>query len=463
MDNNLDRNYLSLLNVENYKILANSNIAFKPLTILIGGNGTGKTTILKCINSFISGSLEDKYEYLVSFGNTDKDIKIDMSFSNYLKFIELDFFDSKINNKFTIYLEKPEFFFYFNNKQNFFLGLKSDISNSIIKPFNKINGLSNKINLNIDSKNDILKIYNNGFDKFKNNLSFFDQFTLLLTKFFNSFYENLEINVRLTGSSISHLSYNFTFNYEILSPKFNNIKFNLKFKDIFPNVILLESERSINLRDPKITETNPDKPYLRKDSQGIISYFHFLRGKDSEDKLDKINKWMNIFGINNLISIPAEDLRTKLQFKSENPDFYIDVKDAGSGIGQLLYLIVECVQAEIGSILLIDEPGVHLHAQYQALVMDLLIETVNRGIQVIVATHSEYFILRLQRRIAEKKISSSNVVILETKISDKKGTIIEEFYFDQFGNYENTKTPEVIKFAQNEFQNWAKAIKRDDL
>ena len=65
---------------------------------------------------------------------------------------------------------------------------------------------------------------------------------------------------------------------------------------------------------------------------------------------------------------------------------------------------MECISAESGDILLIDEPEVHLHAKYQAELIDLLIETIDRGVQIFVATHSEYFLLRLQRRIAEEKI-----------------------------------------------------------
>ncbi|OLS25070.1 MAG: hypothetical protein HeimC3_17000 [Candidatus Heimdallarchaeota archaeon LC_3] len=53
--------------------------------------------------------------------------------------------------------------------------------------------------------------------------------------------------------------------------------------------------------------------------------------------------------------------------------------DGGSGVNQLTFIILDCILAKPGMVITIDEPEVHLHAKYQALLLDLLIETVNKG------------------------------------------------------------------------------------
>ena len=60
------------------------------------------------------------------------------------------------------------------------------------------------------------------------------------------------------------------------------------------------------------------------------------------------------------------------------------------------------------SILFIEQPELHLHPRAQAHLADLLIDVLAsredgepRNIQLIIETHSEHFLNRLQRRIAE--------------------------------------------------------------
>jgi len=174
-------------------------------------------------------------------------------------------------------------------------------------------------------------------------------------------------------------------------------------------------------------------------------------------KLDKIGIWAEKFGLNALISIPSSNQRIGLQFYDKITNLNIDISEGGLGIGQLIFLIVECILAEPGTVLLIDEPETHLHAKFQALVMDLIIETINRGIQVIVATHSEYFILRLQKRIAEGKVKHTDVIVIETLRSLNNDFSITKHKFSEKGNYEKN-SPQVIEFAKQEFFEWSKFL-----
>lgn len=88
--------------------------------------------------------------------------------------------------------------------------------------------------------------------------------------------------------------------------------------------------------------------------------------------------------------------------------------DVGFGISQVLPIVVE-LSARSDSVIMIEQPEIHLHPAMQAALADVLIESVaqsGRANQVIAETHSENLVLRLQRRIREGAIDSDSVAIL---------------------------------------------------
>ena len=77
-----------------------------------------------------------------------------------------------------------------------------------------------------------------------------------------------------------------------------------------------------------------------------------------------------------------------------------------------------------GSTLILEQPGIHLHPMAQAQLADLLIEVVNeRKLQILVESHSEHLLTRLQRRIAEKQIDQNNVALYFCRNNEGVSTI----------------------------------------
>jgi predicted ATPase len=83
--------------------------------------------------------------------------------------------------------------------------------------------------------------------------------------------------------------------------------------------------------------------------------------------------------------------------------------------------------------LLIEQPEIHLHPKAQATLGDLLMEVVKAGDrQVIVETHSEHLLARIQRRIAEQKFSHEQVAIYYFEPTPS-GTKIHRLELDEYG------------------------------
>jgi len=86
--------------------------------------------------------------------------------------------------------------------------------------------------------------------------------------------------------------------------------------------------------------------------------------------------------------------------------------DVGFGVSQILPVIVLCYYAPPGSIIILEQPEIHLHPAVQAGLADVLIDAVAvRDVQIIVESHSEHLLQRLQRRVAEERLAPEELAL----------------------------------------------------
>ncbi len=86
--------------------------------------------------------------------------------------------------------------------------------------------------------------------------------------------------------------------------------------------------------------------------------------------------------------------------------------DVGFGVSQVLPVLVLCYYADEGSTLVIEQPELHLHPAAQSELADVLIDVVkNRKMQIILESHSEHLLRRLQRRIAEGQFAAADAAL----------------------------------------------------
>jgi len=84
--------------------------------------------------------------------------------------------------------------------------------------------------------------------------------------------------------------------------------------------------------------------------------------------------------------------------------------DVGFGVSQVLPVITLLQYVPEGSTVVLEQPEIHLHPLAQAGLADVIIQAaVHRKVQIILESHSEHLLLRMQRRIAEQAISSEDV------------------------------------------------------
>ena len=122
---------------------------------------------------------------------------------------------------------------------------------------------------------------------------------------------------------------------------------------------------------------------------------------------------------------------------------WVDLPDVGFGISQVLPVLVQCFYAPPGSIILMEQPEIHLHPSAQSALADVMIDVINsrengvdRNVQLIIETHSEHFLRRLQRRIAEDVVPPEKVSAYFANIT-KIPASLDPLQIDIFGNIQN--------------------------
>ena len=115
----------------------------------------------------------------------------------------------------------------------------------------------------------------------------------------------------------------------------------------------------------------------------------------------------------------------------------VPLTDVGFGVSQVLPVLTACYSALEGSTLILEQPEAHLHPKVQAELADVLIDVVkNRNIQIILESHSEHLLHRLQRRIAEEKIGADDTAFYFCQINNGNSKS-EKLEMDEYGNIKN--------------------------
>ncbi|MEA5486646.1 MULTISPECIES: DUF3696 domain-containing protein [Pseudanabaena] len=115
----------------------------------------------------------------------------------------------------------------------------------------------------------------------------------------------------------------------------------------------------------------------------------------------------------------------------------VGITDVGFGVSQVLPILVLCYYAPKGATLIFEEPETHLHPSAQAGLADIFIEVIKtRNIQIIIESHSEHLLRRLQRRMAEEKdgFTNDDAALYFCKMNDQGDSELVTLDIDDYGN-----------------------------
>lgn len=121
----------------------------------------------------------------------------------------------------------------------------------------------------------------------------------------------------------------------------------------------------------------------------------------------------------------------------------VKITDVGFGVSQVLPALVQAFYCPPHSTVWMEQPEIHLHPQVQAELADVFISATQarengkpREIQLIIESHSEHFLNRLQRRVAEGAIKTEDVAVYFCRRAGS-ATELEPLRLNMFGEIEN--------------------------
>jgi predicted ATPase len=136
-----------------------------------------------------------------------------------------------------------------------------------------------------------------------------------------------------------------------------------------------------------------------------------------------------------------KDYEVRVKTKRSTKD--VDLTDVGFGISQVLPVVVESFYVAPHSTVIIEQPELHLHPRVQSELADLFVAASHasengkrRHTQFLIESHSEHFLQRLQRRIAEGKLPAKDVALYFCE-PGSQGSEIRELSVNLYGDIEN--------------------------
>lgn len=171
------------------------------------------------------------------------------------------------------------------------------------------------------------------------------------------------------------------------------------------------------------------------------------RYKQRRQRFDTfIAAWLKDMGVIDSFTVRPvakgrKEYEVLVRTRADSPE--VRLTDVGCGVSQVLPALVQAFYAPPHSTVWMEQPEIHLHPRAQAELADAFISAVQayennklRNVQLVIESHSEHFLLRLQRRVAEGVITPEEVAIYFVH-DGAEGAAMEALELDIFGEIEN--------------------------
>ena len=144
----------------------------------------------------------------------------------------------------------------------------------------------------------------------------------------------------------------------------------------------------------------------------VVNYWQ----KTKDERLKELGNSLEILGLTHTVQAKQiDDIQVELRVgrlpKNNRIKINdtVNIADVGFGVSQTLPVLVSLLVAEAGQLVYLEEPEMHLHPRAQIGLAEVLANAANRGVRVVVETHSELLLLAIQSLVAEGKLSPEKV------------------------------------------------------
>ena len=407
--------------LENVGIIEKADVDINGLTVIAGNNDTGKSTIGKVAYCLTKAFENFELDYVLSKHEKIRDILRDIYFL-VMENIKRDPESIEYRRKFTRLMRSSFHLRYINSDE--YKKIVKDFKEYLDKKHKegkiKKEGIKDKIDGYFGEIEDLHKEEKETESKIMDSLE----------KLFESEFRHQLINLSCNESKISVCEgQNKMIDVTIKDEEIvkNNSE---KIEEIFPfkSSVFIETPFILNYKSetPFILNYKSETPRHSRDLQDKLFNEDRSNMENQPIKDDELNIG-KIIGGEVFYHEDLNDFRfQKKTSNSEEQD--IDILNSASGIKSfgILQILVKTGKIGKNTLLIIDEPEVHLHPEWQVKYAEVLVGLVKKGVKVLIASHSPYMIEALDKFSKEKGISDDTKFYLSKSSDDGRTAIMED-------------------------------------
>lgn len=154
--------------------------------------------------------------------------------------------------------------------------------------------------------------------------------------------------------------------------------------------------------------------------------------------INEISEWMKDLGLAHKVEVSRVGTTDLFDVKVTLSDgASLPIADLGYGVSQILPVLVQCSFAETGSVLLFEQPELHLHHTAARKLATILAKVAKKkNLRIVAETHSEDLFLQVLAELNNKIINIEDVVAYEVSRVDGKSEFKKIVINEDGGKFE---------------------------
>ncbi|MCD6515037.1 MAG: AAA family ATPase [Candidatus Odinarchaeota archaeon] len=189
-----------------------------------------------------------------------------------------------------------------------------------------------------------------------------------------------------------------------------------------------------------------------------FNILYFIRYKTAfKDTIQIINSFLKPYNLEDVRTIPVPGKKYEVVVRDVLLNEDINIAQIGFGLNQLIPMLILLSYYPNGSLILLEQPGLHLHPRLQADFANLIEYIIkNKEHQLVIETHSEHILFNLLNLVAKKRIHKKDIKVYYVYKEDAE-TKIRALEITDYGTVVGG-IPGFFETDFDTFMDWMKAV-----
>lgn len=263
----------------------------------------------------------------------------------------------------------------------------------------------------------------------------------------NNVIGNREIRLSISASLLSGETFSIKSIVEnaATTPSANPIKTVEKYYDNYKMIFLpverigVENSYEVNIQNADDIGVRGEYvyAYLAQHGQDRLVEEKFLLEEDKNVGMslsNQVDYWLEyLLGFRMKANLIQDVDQVVVTYANAQSHHYYRAKNVGTGVTYISTLIIAALACKLGDTLIIENPEIHLHPRAQSRFMEFLAFLSERGLQIILETHSDHIYNGMRKCIKNKSLSREKIAAYYFELNQSMQTHVEEIHFNDEG------------------------------